>query len=274
LQTPHSHIGQKSGCLRCAGLKKPTTEEFISIAKKIHRDKYDYSKVAYVNSYTNVVIICPAHGEFLQTPQSHINQKSGCSICSGKQKHTNESFIEKARRIHCDKYDYSLVDYVSRPAKVSIICKDHGEFSQTPSNHLYGYGCPHCKKSKGEELVAKILDGKKINYIKQKKFSDCVNPNTKFKLSYDFYLPRQNILIEYNGEQHYSSSYYYNKGGEERFASQQYRDSLKQSYAIKNGFNFLVIKYNEDIERKLNEFLNTNKDVRIIPDESSIIIST
>lgn len=168
---------------------------------------------------------------------------------------TTKEFINRAKKIHGNKYDYGKVAYVNAYTKVAIICPFHGEFLQNPTNHFAGYGCPNCRKSKGEIEVAKILDGKNQKYIRQKRFKDCINPKIKYPLVYDFYLPQKNTLIEYNGEQHYVSSYFYNKGGEEKFKSQQYRDSIKKSYALNNGYKFIAIKYNENIEEKLKEVL-------------------
>lgn len=124
------------------------TEEFIEKARKVHGDKYDYSKVEYVRAIEKVCITCPVHGEFWQTPSSHLSG-NGCRECgriSMSQKHSknNDWFIEKAKEIHGNKYDYSKVEYVNNSTKVCITCPEHGEFWQTPSNHLKGNGCPKC----------------------------------------------------------------------------------------------------------------------------------
>ena len=124
------------------------TQIFIEKARNIHGDKYDYSKVEYKNNRTKVCIICPIHGEFWQRPFSHINLRQGCIHCGGKYKKTNKEFIEKARNIHGDKYDYSKVEYKNNKTKVCIICPIHGEFWQTPTNHLSGKGCQKCAREK------------------------------------------------------------------------------------------------------------------------------
>ena len=120
------------------------TEEFIKKAKSIHGDKYDYSKVEYVNAHTKVCIICPKHGEFWQQAYCHTNLKQGCPKCYGNTKKTTEKFIEDAKKIHGDKYDYSKVEYKNNRTKVCIICPIHGEFWQTPKEHLKGSGCLEC----------------------------------------------------------------------------------------------------------------------------------
>ena len=132
-------------------MKKKTTEEFIQDAKKIHGDKYDYSKVNYVNDSVKVCIICPVHGEFFKTPSNHLHKKwaQGCPDCSRlklskKIRNSNSEFISKAISIHNQKYDYSKVNYADSNTKVCIICPKHGDFWQIPYLHLSGCGCPKC----------------------------------------------------------------------------------------------------------------------------------
>ena len=113
-------------------MKKLTTEQFIKKAKQVHKNTYDYSLVEYVNNSTKVKIICSIHGEFEQTPAGHLSgykcQKCTTDINSKKQRLTTEEFVEKANKIHNNKYDYSLVEYITNCIKVKIICKEHGIF--------------------------------------------------------------------------------------------------------------------------------------------------
>jgi hypothetical protein len=124
-------------------MAKLTTEEFIAKAKAVHGDKYDYSKVEYVDSKTEVCIVCREHGEFWQKPKNHLSGY-GCPICSGRKKMRTIDFINRAKYIHGDKYDYSKAEYKGNTEKVCIICPDHGEFWQRANNHLKGVGCPKC----------------------------------------------------------------------------------------------------------------------------------
>ena len=124
------------------------TNEFIERANKIHNFKYDYSKTQYIKSKIKVVIICPIHGEFEQTPDNHLH-KHGCKLCSieeqyNKQRKKLNKFIEKAKTIHGNKYDYSKVEYVNNHMGICIICSIHGEFTQSPKDHLFGKGCRKC----------------------------------------------------------------------------------------------------------------------------------
>lgn len=151
-QTPNSHL-RGCGCPKCKGDKTrerciSTKEIFIEKACKKHDNKYDYSKVYYVNNITKVCIICPEHGEFEQTPKTHLKgcgcQKCGHNATSKSKRSTKKDFIKKAREVHGDKYYYSKVDYVNNRTKVCIICPEHDEFWQTPDTHARGIGCPKC----------------------------------------------------------------------------------------------------------------------------------
>ena len=173
-QTPKNHLNGQE-CPRCAGKGRLTTELFVEQAQHIHKTKYNYSKVKYVNNKTKVCIICPEHGEFWQTPSSHLSG-CGCPKCGGTKKLTLNNFIERAENIHNSKYDYSKVKYVNNKTKVGIICPEHGEFEQTPYCHLSGQGCPKCAKEEvsatlrltTEEFIekARIVHGVKYDYSK------------------------------------------------------------------------------------------------------------
>ena len=174
-------------------MKNLTTEEFIEKARKVHGDKYDYSKVEYKTMHTKVCIICPIHGEFWQKPSNHISLKQGCPLCKKTKLKidkvlTTEEFIEKARKIHGDKYDYSKVEYVNTSTKVCIICPIHGEFWQTPNNHInkcYPRNCPHCANTNRREhnisnknefiKKARKVHGDKYDYSKV----EYINAHTK-----------------------------------------------------------------------------------------------
>lgn len=134
---------------------KQTKQQFIDKGNKVHRNKYDYSKVDYINSGTKVEIICPEHGSFFQTPRNHIAGQ-GCRQCgleSNRQKFTKNSdkFKEQANLVHNNKYDYSKVEYSNNHTPVEIICPEHGSFFQRPSVHLKGSRCPECGRLSGAE---------------------------------------------------------------------------------------------------------------------------
>ena len=216
LQFPNHHI-RKHGCPKCANNIKYTTEQFIQKAKEIHGDKYDYSLVNYSNNKDKVCIICPLHGKFYMSPNSHISAKQGCRECRKENLHnkyafTTEQFIQKAKEIHGDKYDYSLVNYYNYMTPVKIICKKHGQFLQQPLSHLNNRGCPKCRCSKIENDIEKLLNIMKIEY----NFHDRTILNNKLEL--DFYIPSLKIGIECQGLQHFKTdfSWNFNKTNEER----------------------------------------------------------
>lgn len=129
-------------------MKKLTTDKFIELSKLTHGDKYDYSKVEYTHNKSKVKIICPIHGEFEQEPRHHTAGR-GCASCGRlivetARKITTNEFINNAKKIHGDKYDYSNVNYIIYKIKVDIICPIHGKFNQSPNGHLQGHGCPKC----------------------------------------------------------------------------------------------------------------------------------
>lgn len=116
----------------------------------MHKDKYDYSKVEYSSALDKVNIICPTHGEFLQNASEHLRGR-GCPKCGNSFPLSLQDFIDRARKIHGDRYDYSEAQYVNFQTKICIICPKHGKFWTTPDNHINKKsGCPKCNNSKGE----------------------------------------------------------------------------------------------------------------------------
>lgn len=131
------------------GRNRFTQDEFIRRARKVHGDKYLYDRVKYVKMHDHIEIGCPTHGYFWQKPMSHVAGQ-GCGKCgttkaSSAQTNDTNYFIQKAKEIHGDRYDYSMVVYERSKHKVEIVCRKHGSFLQTPNSHLCGRGCPGCK---------------------------------------------------------------------------------------------------------------------------------
>lgn len=185
-QTPSDHLNGH-GCPECAKENKRkslsmNTEQFIRKAKEKHNNFYTYSKSIYQDYDTPLIITCPLHGDFKQTPHIHL-QGCGCPECSKEyrthaQMSNRKEFISKSEKIHKDKkYDYSKVIYIDSHTKVCITCPKHGDFFQLPYIHLRGHGCPECakenrgkhKKSDTEEFINKsknIHNGKRYDYSK------------------------------------------------------------------------------------------------------------
>ena len=262
-QTPSNHLKGK-GCPMCACNRKLTTEEFIRRAKEVHDEiTYDYSKTKYINAKTKVIIICPKHGEFEQTPSNHLKGE-GCPICGLKYRAeihtlTTKEFIEKANKVQgIGVYDYSKVEYINAKTKITIICPKHGEFLQTPAKHLQSDGCPKCNKNKGEEVVRKFLILHNIEFEEQKTFKNC---KYKQPLKFDFYLPKYNLCIESDGSPHYRKVNWNGKMTdeemEENLKLNQHRDNIKNDYCKKNGI--VLLRFNAfEILKKLTEYFQNH----------------
>lgn len=248
--TGNNHL-RGQGCPKCANNVKLETSEFIEKAQAIHGNKYDYSKVNYVNRHTEVCIICPECGEFQQTPISHL-AGNGCPKCKGWVFNT-EDFIDKAKKVHGDKYDYSKIDYKATIIPVCIICPKHGEFLQKPNKHLSGCGCPKCNMSHLENNTMRILEHYNIEYECQKKFK------WSKRYRYDFYLPTLNVVIECQGEQHFKPTDFASKG--EEWANNQFKkiiksDKIKKDLCNDNNIGIYYINYNdENIEDKIKKII-------------------
>jgi len=257
--TPNRHLNGR-GCQKCGienrdeKQRKPQ-QEFIDQAEMVHDGKYDYSKVDYKTARQKVIITCPIHGDFPQTPDKHLGGQ-GCSKCGDlivPNRKSLSDFLNNAKIVHGDKYNYDKVDYKGANTDVVINCPKHGDFEQTPSKHINGeQGCPSCNESKGEKLINDLLIKNKVQFVRQKRFLDCVNTLVGKKclpLPFDFYLSELNSCIEYDGEQHYKPVSTF--GGEESFIKLQGRDKIKNQYCKKNGIKLIRIPYTmkkEEIE--------------------------
>lgn len=147
---PAKIVNNETGCPVCNSKKRNQArrlgiDTFIKRAGAKHNNKYDYSEVQYVNAVTPVVIVCPTHGAFSQTPDSHL-RGHGCSRCHfDNLRDTKEQFVKKARAIHGEVYSYDKFEYRGALFKSVILCPLHGEFLQKPNTHLAKRaGCPHC----------------------------------------------------------------------------------------------------------------------------------
>lgn len=156
-QSLHDHTSGKVGCKLCAASNSSkrqmfSKEQYVEKAKQIHGDKYDYSITEYVGKSKYITYECKLHGVVTQRADHHLTT-IGCTKCASLAKaemfkFTTEEYIALAKKVHGDKYDYSLVDYKNQHTKIDIICRDHGVFSQAPNSHLYAAGCPRCSNQR------------------------------------------------------------------------------------------------------------------------------
>lgn len=252
------------GCIECGHEyrskyhpRKLTLEVVINRCKEIWGDLYDLSQIVdYKNTSSKVKIICTKHGEF-STTINQLLQGHGCYECgldriSDSQRIDFEEFLEMKKDVWGDTYQVKKDDYKSYQS-FRVYCKTHDFYWETiGSNFLKGHGCRHCgiTVSKGETRIEEILKDKKIKFLEQHKF---VGMEYKRVLRCDFYLPEYNLVIEYNGRQHYESIDFF--GGIEGLRETRKRDRLKEQYCQENQINFEIIKYDEIVEDRLNQII-------------------
>lgn len=177
------------------------TDDLKNEIRKIYGDLYNLDRVKYTGhlSRIKVTIGCPDH-EWVDVRIDRLLSGHGCPKCKGFG-YTVKDFIKDARKVHGNKYDYSLVvPFKSREEKVTIICPKHGPFVQKIGDHLRGRSCPKCNESVGERKVRVWLENHNIFYIYNKGLPFCKD---KKLLPFDFFLPTYGVCIEYQGEQHY-----------------------------------------------------------------------
>ena len=220
---------------------------FIEKADEVHGGRYDYSKVDYYDSKTSVCIICPEHGEFMQTPAAHVRGNK-CPKCANKERGRykrldTEKFIKRAEKIHKGKYDYSKVEYTSVMGNVTIVCPEHGEFTQKAMNHLLGQGCPKCmgRGLSNDEVVSRFrsVHGDRYDYSK----TEYKGFNEKVLITCpkhgDF---QQNSYVHLTGS---GCPYCKNSKGEDAIAHFLKKHGIKYipQYRFTNNYSFCENKY-------------------------------
>jgi very-short-patch-repair endonuclease len=268
LVTP-SNLLRGKGCLKCgiearANARTKSQEQFLLEMEGIHGGRLDFSEAKYESSSTKVKVSClqnSEHGDFSATPGSLL-KGSGCPKCGHEasvnaRTKTSEQFLLEVEAIHGGRLDFNKAKYVGSHSKVVASClqdRDHGEFLTTPSKLLSGSGCPKCKSSKGEDAIMTYLCDRRVDFDIEKTFDDLVG-NKNRKLRYDFHLPDENLLIEFDGKQHFEANSFF--GGEEALARLQKSDQLKNDYARDSGIRLLRIRYDEidDISSILDDAL-------------------
>lgn len=265
-QFPYSHL-KGAQCPVCSGTQKITLPIFIERCTKIHNGKYDYSAVNFEKLHDFVKIVCPEHGEYWQRASVHY-RGYGCPICGGSKRLTNEEFIEKANLVHEGKYDYSKVQYKNTATKVCIICPEHGEFWQTPNNHLFGAGCPTCPESKMESEIRHLLLTNNIAFEQEKGFDWLIFHR---RLYLDFFLPDYGVAIECQGLQHFSPSSLF--GGDDFYKLTIERDAEKKRLCEEHGIRILYysnahIEYPYPVFESMRLLLEAIKDKNVVVDSS------
>lgn len=205
-QTPKNHKKGK-GCPKCGKEsawkdRKIDTNTATRELKKVHGDKYDYSKVNYVKG-NKIQIICQEHGSFYQDYYSH-KGGAGCPECSRKQsvekrKAKEEVFFEKCNKIHDSFYNYQNSEYTLAKNDIYVECPIHGGFYQNSWYHSHGSNCPSCagQSSSLERFIESFLNKNNISFTNRDK--TLLRDIGKRGRELDFYLKDYNLAIECNG---------------------------------------------------------------------------
>lgn len=254
-------------CPKCNNMRKgrkPKTTEMFK--KELHTlVGNEYTLLSGYNGVYNKVILLhnKCGNKWSVTPNAFISSNIRCRHCRIKEHNINQrkSHIDFVKEVQ-NKYgnDYEILgNYVNSKTKILVKHKCGEKWKIKPTHLLTRDMCPKCKNSIGEKYVSKYLDNLGIKYEIQKKFKDL-----KFKksLSYDFYLPKYNILIEYQGLQHYKPIESF--GGMETYKSQVKRDTIKRNYAKNNGYILIEISYKYKYYNAIKTYLdNLFKDLLV-----------
>ena len=270
VQTPNSHLNG-NGCPHCKSEStgdrcRDTVDNFIRKSKLVHGNTYDYSNSIYRRNNEKIEIICPVHGSFWQYPQNHL-RGCGCPACKGSRistskTRTRDEFIQKAKDVHGNTYDYSKVNYINSVTPVEIICNVHKmSFWQSPANHLRGQGCPKCNSSKLEILVRENLSDNKIKFEEQKTWDWLIYKSHQYV---DFYIPEYNIAIECQGAQHFEEVEFF--GGEENLKETINRDNNKIKLCMEHNIKLIYVSnlgndypYPYEVITDINNLINEIK---------------
>lgn len=246
-QTPHSHISMKTGCPKCGHIQSGLSNQkgwdnVHDMFKEVHGSRYNYDENTYIDVTTKMRMFCEIHGWFTQKPYQHYGG-SGCNNCAieevhEKQKITFTEFKKRSILIHGSRYKYSKDTYVDIFTPIKITCVKHGEFYQKPRDHYRGSGCTKCLSSRGENMIRLILQELEIEFEEQKTFENLIYKN---RLKCDFFLPNENLVIEYNGLQHYEPISVF--GGIQGLRETQKRDLIKYDYLSNNKIGLIIIRY-------------------------------
>ena len=243
-QEPSSHL-RGYGCSSCSGKKKKTIQQFIEEATLKHNGFYTYSRSKYERNDKSITITCPVHGDFEQTPITHL-RGHGCKSCDvDNRRKTTEQFIEDANKVHNNLYDYSKVDYKNKRTKVIIICFKHGEFKQEPDHHvLKGSGCPKCSNSISKPSQ-KWLDYLRIPNIIGETREVLFKLGNK-KIVVDGYDPQTNTVFEFHGDFWHGNPAIYdlndiNKKNNKTFGKLLQKTQKRSRLIKSHGYNLVSI---------------------------------
>lgn len=253
--------------IKCPKCLKELKQSCFQIYSKddIHAILYDNNYVwlneeDYVNASSVLEYKCTKCGNISKSNITNIINGRSCGVCRGLCLKTTDEFKEDVYALTGDEYSV-LGEYIGNKKHVLMrhnICNN--TWNAIPTNFLYrNRRCPYCKSSRGEDEVSEFLSEHKIAFKREHSFNGCVYIN---KLRFDFYLPKHNAVIEFQGKQHYEPNSY--MGGQKDFELRQVRDDIKRKYCKENNICLLEIRYDEidSIKEILTDFLERNSCIK------------
>lgn len=241
-------------CPYCNGNAKKSDHQFKQEVKNLVGDEYTFLDT-YVNKRTKIRVKHNKCGTIYKVAPSNFLKGARCWNCFIKReqrakKKTNYQFKHDIYNLVGNEYEF-LDIYIDSKTKIRVKHNKCGNvYRVAPHHFIEGHRCPYCTNSKGEDIINKILKSLGINYKYQKTFDDLKDTQL---LSYDFYIPDQNILIEYQGIQHYEPIDYF--GGNGMFEYQQKHDKMKADYAKAHNYKLIAVPYTEDTFSKIKKYL-------------------
>jgi hypothetical protein len=255
-QTPSNHLSKKSICPDCATQNAITKPEiFLDRANEKFGEKFIYNMNEYIDMCTKISITCPTHGTFKNTPTAHLTSITGCMECGLAQTHqtntkSTQEFINEAVECHGDRYNYTLVNYISGFIPVEIICSIHKSFFQTPNTHIRGADCPKCYNS-SSKIENEWLDS--MGILKHNRQHKIQLNNFKI-ITVDGYDPDTNTVYEFNGDFWHGNPKTYptgfNKVTKCDFEILYFRTLDKAENIINSGYNLISIWESDWKEQK------------------------
>ena len=241
---------QGKRCPYCFGNPKKTDADFKKEAFGLVGDEYTFLD-AYDNAYTKIRVKHNECGNIYEVKPNNFLNGSRCPYCSAGTNKTDAKFKQEVYDLVGSEYTF-LDPYVNNCTKLRVKHNKCGNtYEVRPTDFIsHSTRCPYCNSPKGELIISRILDALNINYAVQKKFENLKDTQP---LSYDFFIPSQSILIEYQGVQHYQPVDHF--GGKSKFKIQQKHDKMKASYAKIHNYKLIAVPYTEDNFSKIKKYL-------------------
>jgi G:T-mismatch repair DNA endonuclease (very short patch repair protein) len=264
-QTPSSHLNNIHGCNLCSptGGAALTQEQFIEKCKILHKNTYDYSKTIFTGVKNKILIICSIHGEFEQIAEKHFLY--GCSACAGNKRKTQKEFLNQAKIVHKNYYNYDQINFISNSHKIIINCPKHGQFIQSPKNHLLGQGCKKCGAGNTSNIEHKWLDHIDLPDDNLHRNVTIYIGNKKFIV--DGYVPNTNLIYEFLGDYWHGNPSIYNQNKINKANKKSFGDLFKNTVERirtfrKAGFKVISI-WEKDFKNEQKKISNRGKSLKI-----------